>query len=169
MKIDFDDISYKVTLLQKEAAAIHINPENFGITKDIISKEPMVKGGKNDYTTRVDQEIESRLKPVLLAMVDNSGFLGEETSSSGMNNRYRWVMDPTDGTAVYSLGGEYYSNSLALIDRYENEGKGDIIFGSVYQSATGRQFLMINQKLVVRELVQIDNVSSIIQRTPCLL
>jgi len=65
-------------------------------------------------TSRVDQLVEARSKPVLLSLVPGAGFLGEETSSTGMDSRYRWIQDPTDGTAVYSLGGEYYSNSIAI-------------------------------------------------------
>jgi len=166
MRINIERLADEVTELQERAAFIHTHPQDFGITKEIISKAPQVKGGKNDYTSRVDQKVEAELKPILLSLIPNCGFLGEETSSSGMENRYRWIMDPTDGTAVYSLGGEYYSNSLALIDREAYGGRGSVILGSVYQSAKDKQFLMIRNDLIIRENIQTKEGSSFIERIP---
>jgi fructose-1,6-bisphosphatase/inositol monophosphatase family enzyme len=160
------DIFFRVTDLQQQAADIHIHPEKYGINRDIILKESLITGEKIDYTSRVDQVIEAKLKPQLLELLPNSGFLGEETESSGMDKRFRWIMDPTDGTAVYTLGGEYYSNSLALIDLVGNNGNGAVILGSVYQSAKSRQFGMIKDKTFIIEHIQTYDPKSIIEKLP---
>ena len=166
MSLNLINIAEGLTHLQEQAADIHINPSNYGVTREIISKGEEVKGKKNDYTSRVDQVVEARIKPALLNLVPNSGFLGEETASSGMGNRYRWIVDPTDGTAIYSLGGEYYSNSTSLIDREANNGNGAVVLGSVYQSAIGKQFLMVGNELVVREKIFTPKGISTIERIP---
>ena len=138
--LDLHHVLQKVTISQTQAANIHLNPEKHGINPEVIQK-----GGK-DYTNVVDIAVENLQKQFLKKAFPEIGFLGEETETIE-GERYFWIVDPTDGTAVYSTGGEYYSNSVALADRESRT----IPFGSVYQSAIGRQFVRINNEVWIRE------------------
>ncbi|MCX6750719.1 MAG: hypothetical protein NTZ83_04635 [Candidatus Pacearchaeota archaeon] len=71
-------------------------------------------------------------------------------------------MDPTDGTAVYSTDWIYYSDSIALADR---ETKS-VLFGSVYQPTTGRQFLRKNNTLIVKEIISRNGKNQSVTRSP---
>jgi len=155
-------IGDQVTKIQKDVALIHLNPRDYGANEDIILKDKA-----RDYTTAVDLLVENKLKPFLLDLIPGSGFLGEETAGDGENNRFVWIVDPTDGTAVFVLGGEYYSSSIALVDKKGNSDEGAVVLGSVYQSATGRQFLRTSDQLIVRQpVIDLDGKETIIERRP---
>jgi len=129
-----------VTEVQKAAGDIHLNPGKYVPNIGIISK------GDKDYTTAVDIAVEKFQRARLKKAFPDIGFLGEETDNEG-EQRFRWIVDPTDGTAVYATGGEYYSNSIALADREA----GRVLFGSVWQPSKRRQFLRVNGEVLVRE------------------
>lgn len=141
--IDFGELEMLVTLLQVEIGHMHRNPHKYGIQQEILLKD----NNASDYTDAVDITIEKVAKARLMEILPGSGFIGEETDAQDAKARYVWVVDPTDGTAVFARGGEYYSNSIALIDREE----GKVPFGAVYQSRTQRQFVRVEGKLAVRE------------------
>jgi fructose-1,6-bisphosphatase/inositol monophosphatase family enzyme len=124
-----------LTEIQFQASALHLNPTNEAkAVKAKIGDEIGVK----DYTTAVDQAVEANLKENLLKLIPGSGFLGEE-GEGVTGTRYLWVVDPTDGTALFATNGEYYSSSIALVDRESNE----VPFGSVFQPARDRQFIRL--------------------------
>jgi fructose-1,6-bisphosphatase/inositol monophosphatase family enzyme len=157
MNLDFDKVVDVVTRVQKEAADIHLHPENHVSSTDLI-----LKRGGADFTTQVDIAVEELKKRRLKEEFPDIGFLGEETDAD-MDGRYIWIDDPTDGTSVYSTAGLYYSTSTALADRKEKT----VPFGSVYQPATGRQFLRLKEKVwVSEEVVLRDGKKERIERTP---
>jgi len=129
-----------VTKSQQESSDIHLNPEKYNINSEVIQKS-----GK-DYTNAVDIAVENFLKARLKREFPEIGFLGEETQVE-QGGRYFWIIDPTDGTAVYSTGGEYYSNSIALADRQDKK----VIFGSVYQPTRKRQFVRLENEVYISE------------------
>lgn len=136
-----DRVISTVTGIQREVADIHLNPEDHGVSAEVIQKDR----GK-DYTTAVDRKVEEFQRRRLNQEFPEIGFLGEE-SGGDSDKRYIWIVDPTDGTAVYATGGTYYSNSTALIDRE----KQTVPFGSVFQSATGKQFVRSEGKIWISE------------------
>ncbi len=163
MEIDLHNIIDEVTQIQREASKIFKNYESLGIEKNVVSK------GKNfvDYTTAIDVAVEKQIKEKLLGLIFCSEYLGEETDSHNTKSRYRWIQDPLDGTAVFALGGEYYSNSIALVDKEGNSGKGSVVFGSVYQPMIGRQFVRTSSGLIIREKVlSLEGKEEIRERIP---
>ncbi len=147
-----------VTHSQKQAADIHLHPDRYLASTGIILKDARGK----DYTTQVDRLIEKLQRELLAKEFPQIGFIGEETGSS-QNTRFFWIVDPTDGTAVYATGGEYYSNSIALADR-ETER---VLFGSVYQPHTEKQFLRAEgDAWIVEPIVTRDNNVRTIERKP---
>lgn len=156
MPLDLNLVREIVTRSQKEIADIHLNPKRY------VSNEVILKEGGKDYTTQVDILVERKQKSFLREVFPEIGFLGEETDSVA-GSQYVWIVDPTDGTAVFSTGGEYYSNSVALADKVNQK----ILFGSVYQPPTGRQFVFEKGNVSVTEpIVNLDNLPEIIHRRP---
>lgn len=141
------DFIEQVTSVQKQAGNIALNPEAHGLDRKVKLKDLAAL----DYATAVDNLAEELFKRELGTLLPGSGFLGEETAALDLSNRYVWIVDPIDGTSVYSLGGEYYSSSVALVDRNGNDGQGAVIFGSVMQPARGRQFIRTPDELIVSE------------------
>ncbi len=132
-----------VQAVQKEAGLIHLNPPE-------DTRVLLIEGGKN-YTSSVDLQVQRLIQGKLREQFSDIGFLGEEGSDEADSQRYRWVVDPTDGTAVFSSGGAYYSISIALADKEE----GKLVMGSVYQPRTGRFFLRVSgEKPWVQEPIQ---------------
>ncbi len=155
--MNLDKIAEKVTEIQEQASNIILNPEWHLVNQGIILKD---KG--KDYTTAVDIAVEREQKSYLKEKFPEIGFLGEETAEE-KRERYFWIVDPIDGTAVYSTGGEYYSNSVALADRREKK----VIFSSVYQSATGRQFVRFEDEvLIIENITRKDRTKIMIERKP---
>lgn len=71
---------------------------------------PRGSGDKAD----VDFEIESQLRPDLLALM-NCDFWGEETGFSLTGQEYCWVVDPNDGTADFLKGLKGSALSVGLL------------------------------------------------------
>jgi fructose-1,6-bisphosphatase/inositol monophosphatase family enzyme len=123
------DLCETVPIILAKAAEIHISPPE---------EARLLPKGSKDYTHTVDLLVQAYLQEHLLALIPGSSFLGEEGEMvEGPKTRYEWVVDPTDGTAVYALGGEMYSISVALRDHVSRK----TIFGCVYQPANGRYFV----------------------------
>ncbi|MBI4139459.1 hypothetical protein HY483_00685 [Candidatus Woesearchaeota archaeon] len=129
--VDLLKVSYLVPEIQRQVSRHHLN---------VFDGSFVLKNGGKDYTTDVDRIVEQELSSRLHEEFPGTAVLGEEETSADENSRFMWVIDPTDGTAVFATGGEYFSSSIALIDR-EN---GTVPFGSVYQPRRGRQFIRNN-------------------------
>ncbi len=131
MQMRYTMMLQEVASLQYEIAQeIHLSPP---VSSDVIITE----GGKS-FTTAVDRAVEERMRDELRQRWPHIGFLGEE-SDGETGGRYRWILDPTDGTSIYAQGGEYYSMSLALADRET----GKVPFGVIYQPSMDRQFFRV--------------------------
>jgi len=157
-----DKFIKKATEIQRKVSELHLNPPE-------KAREIQVKLGDTvnvrDYTTMVDQIVEKKLRDRLLKLIPGSTFLGEESGSDSLGKaRYIWIVDPTDGTAVFATGGEYYSSSIALIDRERQE----VPFGSVFQPARDRQFIRAKgEGYWVREkIVDRNGYVSYVERVP---
>ena len=77
-----------------------------------------------DVSTEIDRESERVIVSRLRAAFPEHAVLGEEGGASGAS-RWRWVIDPLDGTLNYLRGLPYYAVSLAL------EADGEALLGLV--------------------------------------
>lgn len=73
--------------------------------------------GVGDFVTRVDLQCERQLRRDLLALLPDSGFLGEESAPTELQRDWLWVVDPIDGTSNYARGLAYHAVSVALLWR----------------------------------------------------
>ena len=96
--------------------------------KDIYSK------GERDLVTVVDKRVEDFLVTEILKAYPDHGVFGEESGKRETASRYRWVIDPIDGTTSYVHGQPCYSVSIALQENSET------VAGVVYAPALGQLF-----------------------------
>lgn len=85
------------------------------------------KKGKNDLVSYVDKEAETRLVRELKAILPSAGFITEEGTTEQVKAKYRWVIDPLDGTTNFIHGLPIFSISIALME------EDQVILGIVYE------------------------------------
>ncbi|MEM9215106.1 MAG: inositol monophosphatase family protein [Cyanobacteria bacterium P01_F01_bin.150] len=81
---------------------------------------------KSDGTevTIADKQGESAMRDLITEMFPDHDILGEEFGETNHHNsesssRYRWVLDPIDGTAWFTLGVPLFGTLVALLDNNE--------------------------------------------------
>jgi myo-inositol-1(or 4)-monophosphatase len=78
--------------------------------KDIQTK------GVHDFVTYVDQTAEQKIAARLGKLLPGAGMLLEEKSIDKHGDRYRWVVDPLDGTTNFIHRVPVFAVSIALLD-----------------------------------------------------
>jgi histidinol phosphatase-like enzyme (inositol monophosphatase family) len=69
-----------------------------------------------DPVTEADRGIEDILRAAVAERYPEHGFKGEERGTSGPDGRYRWVVDPIDGTKAFVSGVPMWGTLVALVD-----------------------------------------------------
>ena len=100
--------AYLQTAIAAAAAAGAIQMHHLGRELEIDQKS-----SESDLVTLVDKAAEARIREVILAAHPDHEILGEEGGSTG-SSRYRWVVDPLDGTVNYAHGFPFFCVSVAL-------------------------------------------------------
>ena len=100
----------------------------FDVSKSLILpkykrlKESDIKlKNKADFVTIVDIEVENKLEKILLRLLPNSLFIGEESYSRNQNiinfykeDKYCWTVDPIDGTKNFIKGNDKFAVMIGL-------------------------------------------------------
>ena len=85
-----------------------------------IDNLKVIKKGRNDFTTNLDQYVEEKVFENLKQYYPDFGYLGEETGTNEMDDKEcTWILDPIDGTRNYIYQYPHYALSLACL----KEGK----------------------------------------------
>jgi histidinol-phosphatase len=79
--------------------------------------------------TVADRQAEERLRAMIEARFPDHGILGEEYGETKPGARYRWILDPIDGTKSFVQGVPLYGVLIGL------EGDGEPIVGVCYLPA----------------------------------
>ena len=93
--------------------------------------------------TRADQEAEDIIRTHLLtkAGLGPLDILGEEKGLQGTGTRWRWIVDPIDGTRSFIHGIPLFGTIIALLDTQENIPVVGVIhlpmLGQTYAAAKG--------------------------------
>jgi myo-inositol-1(or 4)-monophosphatase len=109
-------------------AAGQIMREGWGKPHDIQFK------GVTNLVTEVDRAAEERILTELRAATPDFALLTEESGAHGSSARFRWVIDPVDGTTNYAHHFPYFSVSIAL------EESGTSVAGVVYDPILDQLF-----------------------------
>lgn len=92
------------------------------------------KGTVSNNVTSIDLSVEAYLKKQLMPLIENCGFIGEESEEKDYNNLYLWVVDPIDGTANFIRDMGCSAISVGLV-------KGGVpVLGVVYNPYLDEMF-----------------------------
>jgi len=83
--------------------------------------------GRNDFVSYVDKGAERIIVDELKQLLPEAAFIAEEGTEAREDARYRWVIDPLDGTTNFIHGMPFFAVSIALIDG------DDPVVGVVYE------------------------------------
>lgn len=91
--------------------------------------------GEVDIVTEADRKSESLIVARLLNRFPGHAILGEEGGTTGAGGaRYRWLVDPLDGTTNFAHGFPVFAVSIGLLE------DGEPLIGAVYNPVTRDMF-----------------------------
>jgi myo-inositol-1(or 4)-monophosphatase len=119
----------KETLLKATRAAGALILKHFNGPFSVSHKD-----GVNNLVTEVDQAAEKLITQVIKSAFPDHGIVGEEYGEHDMEARYKWIVDPIDGTVNFAHGIPLCCTSIGLMD-------GDqLIMGAVYNPMMNELF-----------------------------
>ena len=91
--------------------------------------------GPADFVSAADHRAEQTIREVLTQARPDWGYVMEEIGEKkGENPRFRWIVDPLDGTTNFLHGVPHFAISIAV------EDNGEIVAGLIYQPLTDESF-----------------------------
>jgi len=126
--MDYKNLCSQVKKIARETGSF-IREER----KKISDKDVELKD-KASLVTYVDKNAESRIVSALKKLIPESGFIAEEGTASSSDEKYKWVVDPLDGTTNYIHGLHPFSVSIALMENDE------LVLGVVYEVSLDELF-----------------------------
>ena len=69
--------------------------------------------------TIADKQIESLLRERIRSEFPDHGIIGEEEADENLISKYRWVIDPIDGTRSFITGNPLFGTLLSLVTEDE--------------------------------------------------
>jgi myo-inositol-1(or 4)-monophosphatase len=90
--------------------------------------------GEVDLVTQADRKSEEAIVSRLRTQVPEHAIVAEEGGGQETDSRYRWLVDPLDGTTNFAHGYPCFAVSIGL------EEAGDLIVGVIYQPITRELF-----------------------------
>jgi myo-inositol-1(or 4)-monophosphatase len=126
--MDYKKLCAKVQEIAKNTGKFICEERQKISVKDVELKD------KASLVTYVDKTAESRIVSALKKLIPESGFIAEEGTATASNEKYKWIVDPLDGTTNYIHGVHPFSVSIALM---ENE---ELVLGVVYEISLDELF-----------------------------
>jgi histidinol phosphatase-like enzyme (inositol monophosphatase family) len=100
----------------------------------IAVDDKATRGGDYDPVTEADRAAESAIRTMIQQTYPDHGILGEEHGVVNADSRFRWVIDPIDGTRAFISGLPVWGTLVGLtID-------GDAVAGMMSQPFTNELF-----------------------------
>ena len=91
--------------------------------------------GPADFVSAADRQAEATIREVLTQARPDWGYVMEEIGEKkGENPRFRWIVDPLDGTSNFLHGVPHFAISIAA------EDNGEVVAGLIYQPLTDESF-----------------------------
>ena len=95
--------------------------------REKFNLEDVVVKGKADFVSYVDKQAEVQIVNSLRKLLPDSGFIAEEGTAKSADEKYKWIIDPLDGTTNFIHGLPPFAVSIALMDDQE------LVIGVVYE------------------------------------
>lgn len=128
-----DDKDYRLLCRQVQdiarEAGRFIREERQKISADDVELKSVAS-----LVTYVDKQAENQIVGLLGKLIPGSGFVTEEGTGSWSGERYRWIVDPLDGTTNFIHGIMPHAVSIALMDNEE------LMLGVVYEIGQDEMF-----------------------------
>lgn len=103
------------------------------------------RDGSYDPVTAGDRAAEKAISRILKAQWPDHGIIGEEFGTTRRDARFKWVIDPIDGTRSFVTGTPMWGTLIGILD-------GDRpILGMVDQPYTGERFWSGERSAMMRE------------------
>ena len=93
--------------------------------------------GETDLVTEVDRQCEEMIVAMIRQSWPEHDFLAEENDYARGDSRYRWIIDPLDGTTNYAHGFPWFCVSIAL------QVNGVIRLGVIYHPMMDELFTAV--------------------------
>lgn len=90
--------------------------------------------GAFDPVTAADRAAERVIRRAVKARFPDHGLIGEELGELNADARFRWVIDPIDGTRAFIMGAPLWGTLIGLIEA------DDVRLGLMDQPFTGERF-----------------------------
>jgi len=84
-----------------------------------IRVDNKVEGGAFDPVTAADRDAERAIERLLAERWPDHGMVGEEFGARNLDARYRWVIDPIDGTRAFISGLPIWGTLIGVVEREE--------------------------------------------------
>lgn len=97
-----------------------------------------------DPVTAADQAAEKAIARALKATFPEHGMIGEEFGETNPAARYKWIIDPIDGTRSFIMGLPTWGTLIALLD-----GETPVL-GMMDQPFTGERYYSIGKETRLR-------------------
>jgi myo-inositol-1(or 4)-monophosphatase len=125
------DPIYLSTAIEAALAAGRVHKQYFRQPQTAIHKK-----GRIDLVTAADLAVEQMFRELIVARFPSHGVLGEEAASGAQprDARFRWIIDPVDGTTNFAHGLALFCVSIAL------EVDGRLEIGVVYDPMADELF-----------------------------
>jgi histidinol-phosphatase len=109
--VDLDALPQTVATMLANAGEIALR----WFRSELVAED---KGGDRGYdpVTMADRDIEQLLRSRITAAFPDHEVVGEEAGRSGPAGRYRWLIDPIDGTKAFVTGSPLWGTLLGLLD-----------------------------------------------------
>lgn len=92
------------------------------------------KEGVNNLVTEVDQASERLITQIIKEAYPDHGIVGEEYGEHDMEARYKWIIDPIDGTVNYAHGIPLCCVSIGLME------DDHMLMGAIYNPMMNELF-----------------------------
>jgi myo-inositol-1(or 4)-monophosphatase len=111
-----------------------------------IDQLQISRKGTSNFVTQTDVQTEKLLHGELKRARPEYGFLMEESGElPGVNDEFRWIIDPLDGTSNFIHAVSYFCISLAL-ERTIRKGVTEIVAGVIFDPVHNELFAAEKEK-----------------------
>lgn len=126
--VDYKSICEELQAIARDAGTFIRNERKKLTVKDVELKSVA------SLVTYVDKETETAIVKRLRELIPSGGFITEEGTASYAGEKYKWVIDPLDGTTNYIHGIAPHSVSIALMEGDE------VVAGTIYEVGQDEMF-----------------------------
>jgi myo-inositol-1(or 4)-monophosphatase len=129
-----DEASFSTLLDFAHTLADRAGAEILPQFRKSIAVQNKAGGGDFDPVTAADRGAEQVVVDAIAERFPDHGVVGEEFGTRGEMSRYKWVIDPIDGTRAFIMGSPLWGTLIGLLD------EGQPVLGLMDQPYTRERF-----------------------------